>query len=179
MDENPLMCFPTPTICAVPAAVEEAAAKLVSAYTVSDAPTWNLESAQLMNPSLQRFYHVLESQAFRQPAPVVDTTRPEYEALAKQDEKPELTEYLSACSSSIAVPDAKAKSSSTSQLGKRKAADQAPTDHDEVALARSGKLGGLKVDDLKDICRKRGLKLTGKKEELISRIEDDLAKRQG
>ena len=40
------------------------------------------------------------------------------------------------------------------------------------ALAASGKLGKLKVDDLKPYLRAHGLKVTGKKDDLIERITE-------
>ena len=42
--------------------------------------------------------------------------------------------------------------------------------HSLQALAASGKLGKLKVDDLKPYLKANGLKVTGKKDELIERI---------
>ncbi len=42
------------------------------------------------------------------------------------------------------------------------------------ALAASGKLGKLKVDDLKPYLRAHGLKVTGKKDELIERITEHI-----
>ena len=40
------------------------------------------------------------------------------------------------------------------------------------ALAASGKLGKLKVDDLKPYLKANGLKVTGKKDDLIERITE-------
>jgi len=40
------------------------------------------------------------------------------------------------------------------------------------ALAASGKLGKLKVDDLKPYLKANGLKVTGKKDDLIQRITE-------
>ena len=46
--------------------------------------------------------------------------------------------------------------------------------HSVQALAASGKLGKLKVDDLKPYLRAHGLKVTGKKDELIERITEHI-----
>lgn len=42
------------------------------------------------------------------------------------------------------------------------------------ALAASGKLGKLKVDDLKVYLKVNGLKVTGKKDELIQRVTEHI-----
>ena len=42
-------------------------------------------------------------------------------------------------------------------------------------LAGKGQLGKLKVDQLKDYCRAHGLKLTGKKDDLIERISEHVS----
>ena len=44
--------------------------------------------------------------------------------------------------------------------------------HSVQVLAASGKLGTLKVDDLKPYLKANGLKVTGKKDELIERITE-------
>ena len=51
------------------------------------------------------------------------------------------------------------------------------SEHDCItmqALAASGKLGKLKVDDLKVYLKVNGLKVTGKKDELIQRITEHM-----
>ena len=43
-------------------------------------------------------------------------------------------------------------------------------------LASKGQLGKLKVDTLKEYCRAHGLKLAGKKDDLIERISEHVSK---
>lgn len=162
---------------AAPQTLISKAHDLVTAYTVPDASTWDIKEDAPPNPTLQRFYKGLEAVAFTQPLPPVDSSREEYAALSIRDVKPALEEYMAAVVELVgAAGGGSGGGSSGATAGKKRKAEGPAheTDADEVELVRVGKLGDLKNDDLKAICRKRGLKLTGTKAEMVARIESSV-----
>ncbi|CAL5220319.1 g2309 [Coccomyxa viridis] len=150
------------------------AEKLVEKLTMEDSYVGMYE-----NPLLQRHYQVLEALALAETPPdVEDSLKPDHEWMLSTAND-ELESFRnSVYGANHNEPGIGKKSASTPK--KRPAPEDDPAlkdalaQHDYKALAASGKLGKLKVDDLKPYLRAHGLKVTGKKDELIERITEHI-----
>lgn len=180
---------PLPPPCAASPSLLDAASSLVDGYTVKeDEEPWDLREQAIMNPSLQRFYRGLEAAALGmiysvQESELSDTTRyPEYSALANRDESDELHAYLQSVQGATGFDGAGAGAGRAAPKAgtKRKAegpADGGAEEIDEVDQISRGTLGKLTVDALKGVCRKRKLAVSGTKDVLVARIEQDVNKK--
>ncbi|KAK9806596.1 hypothetical protein WJX73_006230 [Symbiochloris irregularis] len=130
------------------------------------------------NPVLQRHFEALEALALEEPVPneIPDDVKPDVEGMRSA------SEAVLAFRDAVLGPgnDGAGPTKKSAGAGaKRKpdaAAEAAAADINYKELAQTGELGTLTVPDLKLYCAANGLVKTGKKADIITRIEEHLQK---
>ncbi|KXZ54106.1 hypothetical protein GPECTOR_5g209 [Gonium pectorale] len=166
--------------------------QLAAAARLVDALPLGLDPAQLPNPALQRHYQVIESLALSEPLPEWraledDATRPSREAFQAGDAPDAIEAFRAAFPQSGGggargtkrKADGEPGAAAASKAQKAEAVADAYGAIDWAAKLRSGELSRLTKDDLTIYLRRHQLKVTGKKDELVSRVAEHLSSQGG